>query len=128
MDNAINQELPADQEQLQELIRKQAGIMAKELIKTEVQNQIKQSKNDSRGPTGASRKKKSSPKTNRTTKSQTQRNRNTTQDKTPQKRGRKKEAEEHSNGTPRKLRRNGRQRSNSRSKKRKNTTKRDRSW
>ena len=59
-ENTVDKELPANREQLQELIRKQAASMAKEMIKKEVAQQIKQSKGNQKGQAGASNKKKSS--------------------------------------------------------------------
>lgn len=57
-DMIVDQELPVNREQLQELIRKQAEALAKTLVKEEVAKQLKQSKNYTRGPAGASTKKK----------------------------------------------------------------------
>ena len=53
----IDNEVPADRTQLQELIRKEASKLAKSMIKEEVANQLRQ-KNGNGGPSGASRKKK----------------------------------------------------------------------
>lgn len=61
----LDDELPTDRIQLQALIKKEAHLLAKNLIKTEVASQLKSAaKNPQRGPpagTGASRKNKSRP-------------------------------------------------------------------
>ena len=63
----VDAELPADRQQLQDLIKQQAEAMAKKMIKNEVANQLKAAtKNEKRDPStkGASRTKKPSGKTN----------------------------------------------------------------
>jgi hypothetical protein len=54
----IDNEIPADRTQLQELIRKEAIKLHKSMIKEEVSNQLRLSKNGNGGPSGASQKKK----------------------------------------------------------------------
>ena len=56
--NLLLQEVPADRTQLQELIRKEAAILVKSMMKKEASNQV-QRKNGHEGPSGASHKKKS---------------------------------------------------------------------
>jgi hypothetical protein len=64
----IDNEVPADRAQLQELIQKEASKLAKSMIKEEVSNQLR-FKNGTGGPSGASQKKKSNGKKNQGTKS-----------------------------------------------------------
>ena len=56
----LDKELPADRLQLQELIRKEATILARTLVKQEVSSQLRSAKNEQRGRPSASQKKKSS--------------------------------------------------------------------
>lgn len=75
----IDTELPVDREQLQELIRKEATKLSKELITKEIQAQLKPSSKGKRGqPNGASGKKKSNGRTVQRKKKKKQTNNNAT--------------------------------------------------